>query len=136
MSPSSLQEAKKNRLDREEHPHPGHTVRKPKVDPGELTPVLDVSDDMDQEPDIAGEYTGASLNKPAMPPDFTLCGAFRTEAWTTEFSSAYLFQLNGKDGMRWGYVRMFAASTHTEYSVSLGHVWQVVFTESVLFPLT
>ena len=69
-SPPSLQGARKDRIGREEHPHPGHTVRKPKVDPGELTSVLDVSDDVDQEPDIAGLYTGASLNKPGMAPEF------------------------------------------------------------------
>jgi hypothetical protein len=91
---------------------------------------------VDQLADIAGEYTGASLTKPGMPPGFTLCGAFRTEAWTSEFSSASLFQLNGKDGKRWGYVQMYADSTYTEYSVLLGHVWQVVFTDSVWFPLT
>ena len=106
------------------------------MDPGELTSVLDVSDDVDQEPDMDGEYTGASLTKTGMPPDFTLCGAFRTEAWTTVFSGAGLFHSNGKDGKKWGYLQLYAGSTFTQYEVTLGHVWLTVLVDSVLFPLT
>ena len=98
--------------------------------------MLDVSDDVDQLADTAGEYTGATLTKPGMPPDFTICGAYRTEAWTAGFSSANQFQLNGEDGQQWGYVSISALSTYTEYQVSLGHVWLSVTTASVWFLLT
>ena len=102
---SSLQGERGYRQGREQHTHPGLSVRKPKENSGKLISVLDVSDDVDQLADTAGEYTGASLAKPGMPPDFTICGAFRTEAWTTGSSAADLFQLNGKDGQQWGYVQ-------------------------------
>ena len=131
--PSSLQG---DRGDREQHPHPGLTVRKPKENSRKLTSVLDVSDDVDHEPDTEGEYTGVSLTKPGMSTDFTICGALRTEAWTGLETGAELFQLNGEDGQQWGYVSVYAASTYTEYEVSLGHVWLSVTTASIWFPLT
>ena len=71
-----------------------------------------------------------------MPPDFTICGAFRTEAWTATFSLADLFQLNGEDGKQWGYVSMYAASMYTEYGIMLGDVWQSLTTARKWFPLT
>ena len=98
---------------REQHPHPAITVRKPKENSGKLTSVLDVSDDVDQLADTDGEFTGATLAKPGMPQDFTICGAFRTEAWTTAFSGTRLFQLTGKNGKMWGYLGIFAAYTYT-----------------------
>ena len=134
--PSFLSRDREFRLGREDHPHPGQTVRRPRIDPGKLTSVLDVSDDVDQIADTEGEYTGASLTKPGMPPDFTLCGAFRTEAWITAFSSAYLFTLYGKDSTQWGNVNMGVAFTYTQYQVYLGHVYTGVTTTSLWFPLT
>ena len=116
-SPFSLQGDRENRLGRELHPHPGLTVRKPKENSAKPTSVLDVSDDTDRLADTEGEYTGASLTKSGMPPDFTICGAFRTQAWTGGFTSAVLFQLNSGDGQKWGEVNMDALSTYTEYKV-------------------
>ena len=55
--------------------------------------VIDVSDDVDFEP----EHTYASLTKPNMPDDFTICGAYRLEAWTIEFRSALLYQIDTTD---------------------------------------
>ena len=92
------------------------------MDEGRLIKVIDVSDDDDQEPDGVGEYTGASLTKPGMPADFTVCGAFRTEAWTTPFQSALLFQLNKQDGIKWGYISMIALETETVYDIGFGNM--------------
>ena len=135
-SPSSLQGDKDHRLGREDHPHPGHTVRRPKVEEGGLKAVIDVSDDNDNKPDSAGEYTGASLTKPGMPADFTICGAFKTEAWTTDTTAAYLFRLNGRDGQLWGYVYLTAAITKPEYVVKLGELFVHLAGDSLWFPLT
>jgi hypothetical protein len=85
--------------------------------------VLDFSLDTDHMPDSGGEYTHASLlrdPKGDLPPAFTICSAFMVKAWTTEFSSAYLFQLNGADGSRWGYVQLWAASSFTKFDIELG----------------
>ena len=125
---------------REDHRHPGHVARRgrawPGWDGGEDATVLDVSADVDQVADALGEYTGASLTKAGMPRDFTICGAFRTEAWTTAFSGTRLFQLIGRDGKMWGYLGIFAAYTYTEYSGPLGRTNLRVTTEKVWFPLT
>ena len=123
---------------REDHrPHGGHLARRGRAwGGGEDATVLDVSADVDQEADALGEYTGASLTKPGMPRDFTICGAFRTEAWTTAFSGTRLFQLIGKDGKMWGYLGIFAAYTYTEYSGPLGRATLRVTTEKVWFPVT
>ena len=51
-------------------------------------------------------------------------------------SYAHLFQLNGEDGHRWGYVEFYAGSIDTEYNVKLGNVWLSVTTASIWFPLT
>ena len=98
--------------------------------------VITFADDNDQYPDSSGEYTGASLTKPDMPKDFTICAAYMVEAWTTGFTSAYLFRLNDRDGDRWGYVKMFADESHTEFSVYFSRVSFTVISEQVLFPLT
>ena len=126
--PSYLQEAREHRL--------GQTARKPKVDPGKVTLVLDVSDDVDHLPDATGEYTGAWLTKPGMPPDFTLCGAYLPRAWITSFTAADLFQLTCRDGKVWGQLHMYAAKTYTDYQLTLGDVWFSVKTPTVWFPLS
>ena len=68
------------------------------MDPGKLISVLDVHDDVDQEPDIKGEYTSASVTKPGMPADFTICGAYRPLAWTFGDGDTKLYKLSGKNG--------------------------------------
>ena len=136
-SPSSFQREREIRMGREEHHPLGYIIaRKPKADDGKQLAVIDVSDDVDQEPDSSGEYTGASLTRPGMPSDFTICGAFRTEAWTTEEHGTILFQLNGKDGTIWGFVLINAESTYTEYTVTFGNISLLARTSTVWFPLT
>ena len=120
-SSSSLQGDRGFRLDEENNPPPRYTARKPKADPGKLTSVIDVSDDLDQQPDSEGEYTGASLTKPGMPPDFIICSAFMTEAWTTTFRSADLFAIQGKNGKPWGNINYFNFA-FTMYQVNFGVV--------------
>ena len=92
-------------LGREDQPPPGYAARQPKIESGKQTAVIDVSDDIDQETDSSGEYTGASLTKPEMPKDFTICGAFRMEAWTTPFSKCFSVPIEweGWESMGVGY---------------------------------
>ena len=66
--------------------------------------VLDFSADNDDEPDGNGEYTGATLDAGPLPESFTICLAIMVEAWTTEFSAAYMFTLLDVDGDTWGLV--------------------------------
>ena len=94
------------------------------------------SDDIDQAPDLSGEYTKASLTKPDMPKDFTICAAYMVEAWTTDRTTAVLFQLNAWDGYMWAFVLMYAAGTYTQFSVYLGLVAVVAYSDRVLFPFT
>ena len=98
--------------------------------------MITFHDDVDSLPDSFGKYTGASLTKPDMPKDFTICAAYMVEAWTTDFSSANLFTLNARDGDGWAYVNMFAAFTYTEFEVHIGRVTVVAFSDRLLFPLT
>ena len=98
--------------------------------------IFDFSDDIDNEPDSRGEYTMASLSKPDMPRDFTICTAFKVEAWTTDFTAARLFQLTDDGGDRWAFVSLYAADTYTEFTVKLGGVFFLATTDRVLFPLT
>ena len=80
--------------------------------------VFDFSADGDQQPGINGEYTGATLEAGPLPESFTICSAFMVEAWTTEFSAAYMFCLLGEDGLRWIYTQLYATKTI---------VWLVVY---------
>ena len=129
------QGAQGHRLARQEH-HPGHTARRPKVDDGKMMPVIDVADDFDNKMDSRGEYTGASLSRPEMPDDFTICGAFMSEAATALEPSVHgLFRLNGVDGKRWGYLNIYAGTYTTEYFGYLGHSFSLM-TSTVWFPLT
>ena len=94
------------------------------------------SDDVDQAPDSSGEYTGASLTKPDMPKDFTICAAYMVEAWTTDFGSAELFTLNNRDGDPWANVMMNFGGANTEFHVYIGRVSVAAYNDHVVFPLT
>ena len=98
--------------------------------------VITFSDDNDCLPDSFGKYTGASLTKPDMPKDFTICVAYMVEAWTTDSAVAELFWLREKKIWRWGRVSMYAAPTYTEFAVYLGRVYILAKSSRVLFPLT
>ena len=93
------------------------------------------SDDVDHAPDSSGEYTRASLTKPDMPKDFTICAAYMVEAWTTAFASAVLFQLNDRGGDQWAYVMMYAARYYTEFNVYIGRVTVEAYIDRLLFLL-
>ena len=128
-------------------------ARKPRIDNGKLTTVLDVSEDIDQEPDPEGQYCGSTLTigeyfqwynappNPNKPNNFTICGAYRIKAWTTDFTGAYLFYLEDDDhpsgpGQPWGYVKMVPHDTYTEYAGFINLVYFSVTTAKVWFPLT
>ena len=103
--------------------------------PENMLKVLDFSADNDHEPDSNGEYTSATLEAGPLPTSFTICSAFMVEAWTTEFTSAFMFSLHDNDGYKWGRINLFAASSYTEYDVWLGAVSFINQTETVFFPL-
>ena len=97
--------------------------------------VLDFSADGDQQPDSNGEYTGATLEAGPLPESFTICSAFMTEAWTTEFMAVFLFRLYNDDGYKWIHINFYAASSYTEFGVSVGQARHLNQTEDVFFPL-
>ena len=102
---------------------------------GNLSKVLDFSADNDHEPDSNGEYTSATLDAGFLPESWTICSAIMVDAWTTEFTSADMFQLLDDDGDKWGYIDLFAPTSYTEYEVKVGPVHFNKQIESVFFPL-
>ena len=56
-----------------------------KSESAELT-IFDFSTDTNNNPDMNGEYTKATLDAGPLPDYFTICLAFMVEAWTTEFT--------------------------------------------------
>ena len=111
-------------------------MRLPKDNVGSEHSVIDISDDINGERDSLREFTMASLSKPDMPRDFTICTAFMSEAWTTDFSASRLFELRDVDGDRWAYVLLYAAESYIEFEVKLGNVDFQTPIPRVLFPLT
>ena len=97
--------------------------------------VLDFSADNDHEPDINGEFTSATLNAGPLPESFTICSAFMTNNWTTEFSSSRMFLLLDDAELQWGRIYLYAASSFTQYEATLGPVQILGQTETVFFPL-
>ena len=93
-APSTLQGDREDMLEEQ----PGQVARTPKEEPSKKISVLQLSDDNDHTADADGEYTHAHLTKPGFPRDFTLCVAFRVEAWYTEFTGSYIYVLKGKNG--------------------------------------
>ena len=87
-----------------------------------LLKVLDFTADNDKERDSNGEYTGATLKAGFLPESFTICSAIMVDAWTTDFSGADMSRLLDDDGDTWGIIQLYAASSFTEYIVSLGPV--------------
>ena len=94
--------------------------------------VLDFSADNDGKLDSNNEYTSATLDAGLLPESFTICSAVMVEAWHGK--SARMFTL-GTNGVQWGYIRIFAASSYTQYKVKLGSVFFIKQTEAVFFPL-
>ena len=97
--------------------------------------VLDFSADNDHEPDINGEFTCATLNAGPLPESFTICSAFMINNWTTEFSSSRMFLLLDDEELQWGRIYLYAASSFTQYTATLGPVQILGQTETVFFPL-
>ena len=102
--------------------------------------MINFSDDNDQEPDSEGEFTGASLTKPNMPKDFTICSAFMVEAWTTEFTASYLFAISYDPPyaqQHWGYVSI-SPTTHDQSKVEVrfNKVYVSLTYYVAVFPLT
>ena len=112
------------------------TMRLAKADDGAKHSVVDFSEDIDGEPDSSGEFTSASLSKPDMPRDFTICAAFMVQAWTTDFTSAHLFQLRSVDNELWAYFNLYSRASSTTFTVKLGELQFVTAMNPVLFPLT
>ena len=111
--------------------------RQPRFEDITHTTVLDFSKDNDQLSDDNGEYTGATLLMDAsksLPASFTICTSYLTEAWT-EYTMAYMWQLLGKDGVRWGKCILYAGPSYTEYTVSLGNVFFEQIIDKVWFPM-
>ena len=98
--------------------------------------MISFSADNNGLPDSSGEYTGASLTKPDMPRDFTICAAYMVQAWTTAYSAANLFNLYNGFGSWWGDVNLFAGRNYTQVEVNLGKVSVIAQSDHLLFPLT
>ena len=97
--------------------------------------VLDFSDDIDHQPDSNGEYTSATSEGLALPESFTICAAVMVEAWTTDFSSLYMFVLLDAERNMWGYVHLGAVYGNTQYQVELGPIVKIFAIEAKFFPL-
>ena len=119
-------------LDSETYPHPQHMTREPKQDPGKLVKILDVNDDVD----FALPYTYASLTKPEMPNDFTICGAFRVGAWTIKFAEANFYQINNVNGVAWSLVKATVLQGYTDFSIVFGKFVFETRNQVTWFPLT
>ena len=78
--------------------------------------ALDFSLDNDLKPDENNGYTHASLQRKNFPPSFTICTAFRVEAWT-EYADPKLLVLKDDNGEAyWLWIKISAATTKTEFS--------------------
>ena len=110
-------------------------MRLPKSDDGAKHTVIDFSDDNDHGPDSYGEYTRASLTKPDMPQDFTICASYMVMAWK-DFTSAFIFELRAEDGEGWAHLSMSALYKYTQFAVKLGKISFSVKSDNILFPLT
>ena len=63
-------------------------------------------------------------------------GIFPPLAWTTDYSSATLLELNDKYGYTWTRVNLWAANCYTKFEVILGNVYFEVISDDILFLLT
>ena len=62
--------------------------------------VLSFADDNDNEADMEGEFTSASLQRrTSLPESFTLCTAFMVDAWNSDYQTTLLFAILRGDGL-------------------------------------
>ena len=83
--------------------------------------VLDFSLDGDWKPDANEIYTHASLQKENIPSSFTICMAFMVEKWK-DSSNSPLFVLLDSDDNVWLSLGLFAAESHTEFTIHFSRV--------------
>ena len=99
--------------------------------------MITVSDDNDNLRDSSGEFTRASITKPAMPKDFTICAAYMVEAWSRNGRFVRLFTVYNDYGTWDSFVLVDPSEGNTQFSVDLGaEVHFVAYGAHVLFPLT
>ena len=136
LLPALSHEDRQHGQGRENYPSLPLAARKPKQEAGKPTMVIDVSDDVD----FAPEYTYASLTKPDMPDDFTICGAYRLQAWTIAFRTAHFFQINAKDDSKWSSMKMetnyIENGGSSDLQVSIGGVSFQKTLKKMFFPET
>lgn len=77
--------------------------------------ALDFSLDSDGVPDKNNRSTHAFLQKENLPPSFTICTAFKVQAWT-EYVNARLFILQEDNGVGWLAADIYALTSYTEFS--------------------
>ena len=94
--------------------------------------ALDFSLDNDSKPDKNNSYTHASLQKENLPPSFTICTAFIVEAWA-EYTNAHLFVLRDDKGRFWHTVKIYAATTYTQFSIRFENLPRISFQSKNLF---
>ena len=97
--------------------------------------ALDFSLDNDEKPDENNSYSHASLQKENLPPSFTVCTAFMVEAWT-KYTSSWLFVLHDDGGKIWHWVKIFATSTYTQFTIKFKESLKfTVQSVSLFYPL-
>ena len=99
--------------------------------------VLTVSDDNDDRKDSNGEYTSASVKRPKLPDSFTVCLAFKFDAWTVNTPDNRILTMlkdrNDSPMIQWGYITLDALSNYTKFDAKLGPV-MLTEVSAVVFP--
>jgi hypothetical protein len=102
--------------------------------------VLDFSVDSDGEKDRKGDFTHAFMDLDPLgklPQAFTICSAVMVDAWTTDFSSATLFQLRETRTRKvWYDLNLTAMVNYTQYDIRIGlNSFPANHTAPMMFPL-
>ena len=96
--------------------------------------LLDFSLDGDWESDANETYTHASLQKEEFPSSFTICLAFMVEQWEGSNDSP-LFLFLDSDDNAWLSLGLFAAESHTNFTIYFSNLRIVNKLNSLFFPL-
>ena len=102
---------------------------------GLTTRAVSFDDDNDSDTDENGEFTGVVLEKPNLPPSFTVCTAYNVLAWKTQWLTYNYWIMNDDNGGMWAFINPASNVGDVTFGIRFGPLEVGANDPGVYFPL-